>query len=583
MARLISGSLGGGGGTGDVVGPASASDNALARFDATTGKLIQNSTATLDDLGELATASLSTNGHHALQVKPYGSGAGQTGEVSFHELSGGNYVGFRAPDSIGADVIWTLPAADGSANQVLGTNGAGVLSWRTDAGITKFTESEATAAPNATVYVDALTAAGSTAAVDVAIVPKGTGALLAQIPDSAIAAGNKRGANATDWQRSRTAAANVASGTDATISGGADNQAAAQGATVAGGATNAVAASRNYATISGGQSNTIYTGGTHGTISGGQTNSIQAAHGFIGGGQGNSQSSAGTHCVIAGGNTNTTGATMSVIGGGQNNTSALSGNYATIGGGLGNVINASAQAVAIAGGRANTGGASYAAIGGGYLNDATGQYSGVFSGSDCNATANYATIGGGVLNTAGGIGAFVGSGESNNAGMQYSCIPGGYWGYTNYYAEIAHASGRFAAAGDAQASEVVLRRSITVGAAATDLTIDGAAPPTSNTLSMGSSSAYQFRISVIARDTGATGQYAFWNVVGGISRDAASSTTALIGSLTTDSGNSGGSAAGWTCVVQANTASGYLQILVSAPAGTGPVRFVATAHLTRVA
>ena len=36
---------------GDVVGPASATDNAIARFDLTTGKLIQNSTVTLDDNG----------------------------------------------------------------------------------------------------------------------------------------------------------------------------------------------------------------------------------------------------------------------------------------------------------------------------------------------------------------------------------------------------------------------------------------------------------------------------------------------------------------------------------------------------
>jgi hypothetical protein len=41
----------GGGGSGDVVGPASSTDNAFARFDSTTGKLLQNSTATLDDVG----------------------------------------------------------------------------------------------------------------------------------------------------------------------------------------------------------------------------------------------------------------------------------------------------------------------------------------------------------------------------------------------------------------------------------------------------------------------------------------------------------------------------------------------------
>jgi hypothetical protein len=50
--------LGGGSGSGDVVGPASATDNALVRFDGTTGKLVQNSTATLSDTGNLDTASV---------------------------------------------------------------------------------------------------------------------------------------------------------------------------------------------------------------------------------------------------------------------------------------------------------------------------------------------------------------------------------------------------------------------------------------------------------------------------------------------------------------------------------------------
>lgn len=38
-------------GVGDVVGPGSATDNALARFDSTTGKLIQTSAVTVDDTG----------------------------------------------------------------------------------------------------------------------------------------------------------------------------------------------------------------------------------------------------------------------------------------------------------------------------------------------------------------------------------------------------------------------------------------------------------------------------------------------------------------------------------------------------
>jgi len=45
--------LGVGAGTGDVVGPASATDNAIARFDSTTGKLLQNSSLLVDDSGHL--------------------------------------------------------------------------------------------------------------------------------------------------------------------------------------------------------------------------------------------------------------------------------------------------------------------------------------------------------------------------------------------------------------------------------------------------------------------------------------------------------------------------------------------------
>lgn len=43
----------GGGGSGDVVGPASSTDNAIVRFDSTTGKLIQNSSVTISDSGQI--------------------------------------------------------------------------------------------------------------------------------------------------------------------------------------------------------------------------------------------------------------------------------------------------------------------------------------------------------------------------------------------------------------------------------------------------------------------------------------------------------------------------------------------------
>jgi hypothetical protein len=55
--------IGGAGGGGDVTGPASSTDNAVARFDSTTGKIIQNSAVTIDDQGHMmVSGSLNVDG-----------------------------------------------------------------------------------------------------------------------------------------------------------------------------------------------------------------------------------------------------------------------------------------------------------------------------------------------------------------------------------------------------------------------------------------------------------------------------------------------------------------------------------------
>jgi len=52
---------------GDVVGPGTATNNALARFDTTTGKLIQNSSATLTDVGVLTVSNIAATINTATQ------------------------------------------------------------------------------------------------------------------------------------------------------------------------------------------------------------------------------------------------------------------------------------------------------------------------------------------------------------------------------------------------------------------------------------------------------------------------------------------------------------------------------------
>lgn len=57
-------------------------------------------------------------------------------DARFREATanGTNYVGFQAPASIAANVLWTLPAVDGTAGQALVTNGSAALSWATAGG-----------------------------------------------------------------------------------------------------------------------------------------------------------------------------------------------------------------------------------------------------------------------------------------------------------------------------------------------------------------------------------------------------------------------------------------------------------------
>ena len=71
-------------------------------------------------------ASGATDLNDTLSVSGNVSLDGSATEIRFYE--GANYVGFEAPALTG-DQIWVLPTADGSADQVLKTDGSGNLSW----------------------------------------------------------------------------------------------------------------------------------------------------------------------------------------------------------------------------------------------------------------------------------------------------------------------------------------------------------------------------------------------------------------------------------------------------------------------
>jgi trimeric autotransporter adhesin len=96
-------------GSGDVVGPASSTDNAIVRFDSTTGKLLQNSTVTISDAGAIAAASLTLTTD--LAVADGGTGAGT---FAANGILYGNGTG-----AIGATAV-------GTAGHILTSNGTGV-------------------------------------------------------------------------------------------------------------------------------------------------------------------------------------------------------------------------------------------------------------------------------------------------------------------------------------------------------------------------------------------------------------------------------------------------------------------------
>jgi hypothetical protein len=95
---------------GDVVGPSSATDNALARYNLTTGKLLQNSLIIADDSGNLTVPGNIT------------SGAGTTaGEYQMLELSanGSNFRSWITADSLTADLKFRLTDVLNGSAQVM--------------------------------------------------------------------------------------------------------------------------------------------------------------------------------------------------------------------------------------------------------------------------------------------------------------------------------------------------------------------------------------------------------------------------------------------------------------------------------
>lgn len=89
-------------------------------------------------------------------------------------------------------------------------------------------------------YAGLLATSGDTN-TSIALVPKGTGAIIVgPAPDGTVTGGNARGANAVDFQNSRTGASQVASGQFSFLGGGSGNTASSNSSFVGGGAGNSI-------------------------------------------------------------------------------------------------------------------------------------------------------------------------------------------------------------------------------------------------------------------------------------------------------------------------------------------------------
>jgi hypothetical protein len=107
-----------------VIGPASATTNAIARYDGTTGKLIKNSAVTVNDTGDLSnvgTINMQTGGSSFIS---------NVTQLIFRGVTSGS-LGINAANTTTTHSL-VLPSALGDSGTYLktsGTGGTGTLSW----------------------------------------------------------------------------------------------------------------------------------------------------------------------------------------------------------------------------------------------------------------------------------------------------------------------------------------------------------------------------------------------------------------------------------------------------------------------
>lgn len=200
MSQITNLGTTGGGGSGDVVGPGSSTDNAIARFDGTTGKLIQNSVVIVDDSGNmsgvaaLSATSAALSGLTANRIVMTGaSGALQAPfALTNGQLAIGSTGAQAAAGSITSlDGSLTVTLGAGTINiGVTGSGGGATGSGSTTGAVTGNTITFALGATPATYSIEvqvagfeSTTPAGIGVALTAAVRTDGSSATLISTPD----------------------------------------------------------------------------------------------------------------------------------------------------------------------------------------------------------------------------------------------------------------------------------------------------------------------------------------------------------------------------------------------------------------
>jgi len=134
------------GASGDVVGPASATDNAVVRFDGTTGKLVQNSVVTIaDSTGDVAgVGALTMGGNLTLSggtangvLYLNGSKVATSGSALTFDGTNFTTTGYAAGSglrSLGGNAVRFYNATNGNYSQITAPAGTGDMQFDTGAG-----------------------------------------------------------------------------------------------------------------------------------------------------------------------------------------------------------------------------------------------------------------------------------------------------------------------------------------------------------------------------------------------------------------------------------------------------------------